>query len=201
MTAEPYGGEDPEEQAGRAAQAAYLRVTVRKAGLMWLLAAAGLASVLADYAFGVLALGLLPRWPAVALAGFVGAEFSSSAGKGAAERRRVREQERLGAGLAREDRVLASVRRLQARPLPPPWWQEGWRRLRFWQGLAVRAAYSGAALLVLSHGLGTRLGLFLATCFTVLVLAVRDQMPGAYASGLNAAAFLDPSVPRGTPEA
>lgn len=200
MQAEPYGDEDPEEQAEQAAQVAYLKVAARKVGLMWLLVAAALAGALADYAFALAALWLLPRWAVAALAGYMAAEFWTSAGKGAAERKKTREQRQLDAGLAREDRALASIRRQQARPLPPPWWQAGWRRARFWQGLTVRAVYSAASLVVLSHWLGTRLGLFLAVCFTILVLAVRDQAPGVYTRGLNAASFLDPSVPRDTPE-
>jgi hypothetical protein len=199
MAAESYG--DPEEQAGRAAQAAYLKVAARKVGLMWLLLAVALAGSLADYAFGVAALWLLPRWAVATLAGYMAAEFVTSAGRSAAERRRIRGQRQLDAGLAREQEVLASLRRHQEQPLPAPWWQAGWRRFRFWQGLTVRAVYSAAALLVLAHGLGTRLGLFLAVCFTIVVLAVRDQAPGAYTRGLGAAAFLDPSAPRDTPEA
>jgi small-conductance mechanosensitive channel len=201
MTAVPDDEFDgPEEQAEKAAGDAYLKVVIRKVAAMYGVLAAGLAISLADYAFAVAALWLLPRLLVAALASYITWEFWASGSGYLQARRAGRERRRQDAALSQDERLLASLSRARSVPLPPPWWRCGLRSSRFWRGLTVRLVYSAAAGLVLAHWLGLVPGAVAAVVFTAVALVLGARVGSVIAGGMNAAAFIDPRPPRDTPE-
>jgi hypothetical protein len=192
-------GFDFEETAEDLAAGAYRHVVFRRQAALMLLAAASAGLAVADYAFGVAALRLMPAWLAEAASAFMAVEFYTWLSGYARTRR---ERIAASAGLLEGERALASLDRLKAatRPLPLPWWRCGPRSRRFWHGLLIRGAYSACAALVLVSYLGPLAGGISATACLTAVLAVRVKSGGAITATVNALSFADPRPPRDSPE-
>lgn len=193
--------EDPEETAGSTANRVYQRFLLRKAALVLLALAGYMAFVAVDYVFGALALWHLPLFAAGLLTGFMTSELFFFVRSYVLSRRSRREEK--PAVVTDGDKMTAaldSMRRAQERPVPPPWWRQGPRRVVFWQCLAVRSIYSACAGVVLVSWGGLPAGVAAAVAYTCAALLLGYASRPALTSMLRAASFADPRPPRDTPE-
>jgi hypothetical protein len=187
---------DPEDAAGELADRAYLKVVLARFLRMAAVLLAGLAVSAGDYAFGVLALPLLPRVLSWLLAGFIAGELCL----GLSGLRRDRALRRLQeAGLSSQERSAASLERMRERP--EPWWRHGARTRAFWAGAGFRAVYSACFGLVLASWTSVPAGIGTAAGYTVLILALGSQFGPSVSGWASAAAFAVDHGPRDTPEA
>lgn len=198
MTAADGGFEfgDPEETAGNAANSAFQKVVLRKSVTLLGVLAAVMGGAAADYAFGVMALWLLPRLPLALLAGLMAGEVSLTVRSYLAARAARRKADAL---LPEGERQEAALDRMR-RPVPAPWWRESPPRRRFWAGLAFRVTYSFCAGLVLAHFFGAVPAVIAAVAFTALAMTARARSGSVITSWVAVASFADPRPPRDTPE-